>query len=78
MKHCGGPGENFSTFECCVINDLGDIYLVTRSNRFNPSGKFVKNAIFVSVLALDLEQGGHNSEKSQKLLKRGFKNFPER
>jgi len=31
-----------------------------------------------AVLALDLEQGGHNSEKSQKLLKRGFKNFPER
>ena len=75
MKHCGCWGK-FSYFWCCFINDLGDICKSAQS--FDSEDVYIKQH-FVSVLAFeDSGKKGQGSEKSDKLLKRGFKNWEER
>ena len=78
MKHCGCWGK-FSYFWCCFINDLGDICKSAQSFWFwGCISKYIKQH-FVSVLAFeDSGKKGQGSEKSDKLLKRGFKNWEER
>ena len=72
MKHCGCQGENILTFDVALLM-ISVTFLKVCCHSFE------HKAVFVSVLAYeDSGKKGHGSQKSDKLLKRGFKNWEER